>query len=64
MASDALDLIGLSEIAELIGVSRQYADRLVKSDPAFPAPVSVIRAGRIWRRADVEKWARKAGRLK
>ena len=57
-----LDLVGLTEIAERLGVSRQRADQIVRTDPAFPEPAAVITAGRIWRRSDVERWARKARR--
>jgi len=58
-----LDLAGLTEIADMLGLSRQRVDQIVRSDPTFPAPVAVITAGRIWRRADVERWARRGGRL-
>lgn len=58
-----MDLMGLSEIAALLGVSRQRAGQLAERDD-FPAPVGEIKAGRIWERADVEAWARAAGRLK
>lgn len=54
-------LVGLTEIAAMFGVSRQYADRLVRSD-GFPDPEAVITAGRIWKRSDVEQWARATGR--
>jgi prophage regulatory protein len=56
-------LVGLTEIAEMLGVSRQYADRLVKQSD-FPCPEAVITAGRIWRREDVERWGRNTGRIK
>lgn len=46
----------------MLGVSRQYADRLVRSED-FPQPEAVITAGRIWRREDVQEWARAHGRL-
>jgi prophage regulatory protein len=54
--------MGLTEIATLLGVSRQYADRLVRQAD-FPAPEAVITAGRIWKRSDIEAWAREVGRL-
>jgi predicted DNA-binding transcriptional regulator AlpA len=43
-------------------VSRQRADQLTRTE-RFPEPVAVLSAGRIWRRADVEAWARETGRL-
>ena len=58
-----LDLVGLTEIAEALDLSRQRVDQIVRSDPTFPEPVAVISAGRIWRRSDVERWARRVGRL-
>lgn len=50
-----LALMGLHEIAELLGVSRQRADQLARQRD-FPEPAAEIRAGRIWLRADVERW--------
>lgn len=57
-----LDLVGVSEIAEMLGVSRQRVDKISRSDSSFPKPVAEIRAGRIWLQADVRTWASKAGR--
>jgi predicted DNA-binding transcriptional regulator AlpA len=56
-----LDLMGTTEIAEMLGVSRQRADQLSHSE-RFPEPVAVIAAGRIWLRSDVERWAAATGR--
>jgi predicted DNA-binding transcriptional regulator AlpA len=50
------------EIGDLLGVSRQRADQLSRLEE-FPEPVAVLSAGRVWRRADVEAWARETGRL-
>jgi prophage regulatory protein len=61
--SPKLDLVGLTEIAEMLDLSRQRVDQIVRADPRFPEPVAVIAAGRIWRRSDVERWARRDGRL-
>jgi excisionase family DNA binding protein len=52
----------MHEIAELLGVSRQYVDRLTRDDDTFPAPVVELRSGRVWKREDVEAWAKKVGR--
>ncbi len=56
-------LVGLAEIAAMLGVSRGRADQLVRQ-AGFPAPDAVLTAGRIWKREDVEAWARETGRLK
>jgi predicted DNA-binding transcriptional regulator AlpA len=58
----AEDLAGTAEIAEMIGTVRQYVDRLSREDPLFPKPVATLKSGRIWKRADIEKWAKATGR--
>jgi predicted DNA-binding transcriptional regulator AlpA len=58
-----LNLVGIAEIAQLIGVSRQRVDQLSRRDPDFPEPVAELHAGRIWLRQDVLHWARRTGRL-
>ena len=55
-------LMGTSEIAELLGVTNQRVDQLARRTD-FPEPVAVLAAGRIWNRADVEAWARRTGRI-
>ena len=55
------DLVGVTEIGDLLGVSRQRADQLTRTE-GFPEPVAVLSAGRIWRLLDVEAWARATGR--
>lgn len=57
------ELLAAGEIAALLGVSRQRVYQLIEEDPTFPKPVEELSIGRIWRRTDVERWARKAGRL-
>lgn len=56
-----VNLVGLHEVAEMLGVSRQRADQLAR-ERDFPKPVADIKAGRIWREADIEKWKEKRGR--
>jgi Prophage CP4-57 regulatory protein (AlpA). len=55
-------LMGLTEIAELLGVSTQRVDQLAATDD-FPEPFAILAAGRIWTRADIEGWAKRTGRL-
>lgn len=57
-----LDLVGISEIAEMLQVTRQRVDRISRTDPSFPKPVAEIHAGRIWDRADIRVWASRTGR--
>jgi hypothetical protein len=59
------ELVGVSEIAELLGVTRQRASALAKT-PDFPTPVATLAAGPVWTRLSlnrfVEEWPRKEGR--
>ena len=62
MSSVTHHLMGVAEIARLLGVSRQRVTQLAKS-PGFPEPTVVLAAGPVWESADVESWARDVGRL-
>ncbi len=56
-------LVGITEIARLLGVSRQRVGQLAKAE-TFPSPAAVLAAGPVWERADVDRWAQESGRLK
>jgi predicted DNA-binding transcriptional regulator AlpA len=56
------ELVGAAEVAQMLGVVRQYVHRLSQEDPTFPRPVAELAAGRVWKRADIEKWAKATGR--
>ena len=58
-----MELVGLKEIAEMLAVSKQRAGQLAEQ-AGFPEPLGEISAGRVWKRADVEVWARRDGRIK
>lgn len=51
--------MGVSEVAEMIGVSRQRADQLSRQK-GFPEPVGMLGKSRqrIWAEADVRAWIR------
>jgi hypothetical protein len=55
--------VGITELAEMLGVSKQRAGQIVEQ-PGFPKQEDdpPIAQGRIWRRARVERWAKKVGR--
>ncbi len=40
----------------MLGVSRQRVHQLLRAYDDFPTPVAELAVGRIWRRADVQKW--------
>lgn len=59
------DIIGTTEVAELLGVSRQRLHEL-RTQGRFPEPMTVLAASPIWMRPTVEAfleaWPRKGGR--
>ena len=55
-----MELVGLTEIAEMLDVSRQLAHVWAVGED-FPEPVAVLAQGRVWKRAQVLKWAERAG---
>jgi len=61
-----IDLVSVTEIAEMLGVSRQRVNQLIEAYADFPAPEADLAIGRVWTRRSVESWAdshpRKPGR--
>lgn len=59
------NVVGVSELAEMLGVSRQRASELARS-PGFPAPFTMLAAGPVWIEPNVsdyiKTWVRKPGR--
>lgn len=60
-------LVGVAEVAELLGVSRQRASQLHRERrPGFPVPVVELASGPVWTRAGVVEfvrgWDRRPGR--
>lgn len=57
----APDLVGLTDVAEMVGVSRQNMRKLMLANPgSFPAPVHEGSAS-IWHLADVLTWLQTRG---
>lgn len=50
-------LVGLSEIAAMLDVTRQRVGQLVSDYDDFPPPVADLASGRIWETVAVEAWA-------
>jgi predicted DNA-binding transcriptional regulator AlpA len=62
MVSVVHHLVGSAEIGRMLGgLSRQRVQQLI-SRPDFPAPDVVLDMGKVWKRADIEAWARDHGR--
>jgi hypothetical protein len=59
------DLVGVAELAELCGVTRQRASALARSS-GFPEPLAELASGPVWDLRMVERfvreWPRKSGR--
>ncbi len=51
------ELASLFEISRMLGVTKRTVQRYAER-PDFPEPIDRLAAGRVWRRADVEAWAR------
>lgn len=59
------ELVGITEIAQLLGTSRQRASELARSS-RFPSPLAELAAGPVWLKPTVtrfaEDWDRRPGR--
>jgi len=54
-----MELVGVYEIAQLLGVSRQRVYQLITAHNDFPTPVANLHSGRVWKAADVDRWAKR-----
>jgi predicted DNA-binding transcriptional regulator AlpA len=57
----AHELVGMSEIAEMLGWSRQRVGVYSYGVAGMPHPVATLRMGRVWLRSEIEAWARGRG---
>lgn len=60
--SDEADFVGVTEIVERTGVSRQQVHTWVSRED-FPAPVAHLAAGRFWEWGPVEQWIENRPRI-
>ena len=61
MSGQRVRLVGVTEIAALLGLSRPRVKQLTKT-PQFPEPYARLMMGDIWALADVEAMAVEQGR--
>jgi predicted DNA-binding transcriptional regulator AlpA len=52
------ELVGFTEVAQLLTVAESTAARYIKR-PDFPEPVGRLARGHVWRRRDVDSWAKR-----
>jgi predicted DNA-binding transcriptional regulator AlpA len=51
-------LVGVAEIAGMLGVSRQRVHQIIKAEPDFPKPQARLSAGAVWSTEEVDSWIR------
>lgn len=60
MSSTSPELLGVAEIADMLGVTRQAVTNW-KSRGGFPAPIAELKSGPVWNLTDVTDWAKATG---
>ncbi len=55
-------LVGTTEVAALLGLSRQRVHQLATEARDFPQPAVRLAAGPVWERDAIEGWAERTGR--
>jgi predicted DNA-binding transcriptional regulator AlpA len=58
----SLNLVAIPEIAQMLGVSRQRASRIIHTHGDFPKPEVELSIGKVWLRSTVENWVQQRGR--
>jgi hypothetical protein len=58
-----LDLVGLAEAAELLGIGRAALAERRRRHATFPLPVAELRCGPVWFRAQIDHYERTEARL-
>jgi hypothetical protein len=61
LVSETPDLVGVTEAAEILGWDRRRVATYIGRG-AFPPPLASLACGRVWRRDDVEAFARDRAR--
>jgi hypothetical protein len=60
----AEDLVGAGEIADRLGLARpSLVHDWMRRYDEFPEPIARLKSGNVWLWPDVERWARRTGRL-
>ena len=50
------ELVSVTEIARMLGVSRQRVNQLIQAYGDFPKPEAELAIGRVWLRSAVQAW--------
>lgn len=54
--SDPLPVVGVAEVAAILGVERRHVYDLTLSQD-WPEPLARMTTGSVWRTADIRRWA-------
>jgi hypothetical protein len=57
-----VELVTSGDAGRILGVSRQRVHQLRDTYRDFPDPVGQVGGRDVWRRTDIERWARRHGR--
>ena len=61
---DPANLVGSREIATRLGAqSHRIVDQWRRRYPDFPEPLAIVSGVRVWDWPDIERWAKRTGRL-
>jgi len=60
---DVDELVGAAEIGERLGSAPRTVHAWRRRHPDFPEPVAELTSALVWNWPDVERWARKTGRI-
>lgn len=52
-----MELVGLAEMAELLGVTKQVLTNWRSRKAGFPQPMAELKSGPVWRMGDLRAWA-------
>jgi chromosome partitioning protein len=52
-----MELLGLAEIAVLLGVTKQVVANWKARKPNFPKPMAELRSGPVWQKSEIVAWA-------
>ena len=53
--NDDIELMGTSEVAALLGLSRQRVLKIAERED-FPRPLAILKMGNVWRGDDIRHW--------
>ena len=56
-----MDLLGLAEVAEMLGVNKQNVANWRARRSDFPAPVANLKSGPVWSTESIVEWAHRSG---